>query len=163
MTCVCVHRVGSGHYTAYGSHEGHWYHFNDSTVTLTNEDTVRKAKAYILFYVERTGQVPSDTSASNSTATNKPAVDAAAVDSVSPEIVSQDTVVADTVATDLDFADAASSHEDVAGEKEEVDVNKDMATLAEGDTVSVKAAADADTSDKAATEESPQALQTVAQ
>lgn len=45
--------VGSGHYTAYGSHEGRWYHFNDSTVTVSSEDTVRKAKAYILFYVER--------------------------------------------------------------------------------------------------------------
>lgn len=58
--CVCVRRVGSGHYTAYGRHEGHWYHFNDSTVTLTSEDAVRKAKAYILFYVERTDQVASD-------------------------------------------------------------------------------------------------------
>ena len=48
---VC--RVGSGHYTAYGCHEGRWYHFNDSTVTVSSEDTVRKAKAYILFYVER--------------------------------------------------------------------------------------------------------------
>ncbi|CAF98332.1 unnamed protein product, partial [Tetraodon nigroviridis] len=44
---------------AYGSHEDRWYHFNDSTVTLTSEDAVRKAKAYILFYVERAKRVAS--------------------------------------------------------------------------------------------------------
>ncbi|XP_063053466.1 ubiquitin carboxyl-terminal hydrolase 3 [Engraulis encrasicolus] len=45
--------VGSGHYTAYGCHSGRWYHFNDSTVTASDEAAVRKAKAYILFYVAR--------------------------------------------------------------------------------------------------------------
>ncbi|XP_055011794.1 ubiquitin carboxyl-terminal hydrolase 3 isoform X2 [Boleophthalmus pectinirostris] len=55
LAAIAVHHgsgVGSGHYTAYGHHEGRWYHFNDSTVSLTSEDAVAKAKAYILFYVE---------------------------------------------------------------------------------------------------------------
>ncbi|MGH0169782.1 UNVERIFIED_CONTAM: hypothetical protein FKN15_073712 [Acipenser sinensis] len=55
-----VDTVGSGHYTAYATHEGRWYHFNDSTVTLTDEETVVKAKAYILFYIERHTKSASD-------------------------------------------------------------------------------------------------------
>uniref|UniRef100_A0AAZ3QB63 Ubiquitin carboxyl-terminal hydrolase n=1 Tax=Oncorhynchus tshawytscha TaxID=74940 RepID=A0AAZ3QB63_ONCTS len=64
LVAVVVHHgsgVGSGHYTAYGKREGRWYHFNDSTVTLTEEETVVKAKAYILFYTERSDKTTPET------------------------------------------------------------------------------------------------------
>lgn len=46
--------MGSGHYTAYCRHDGYWFHFDDACVTACDEVTVKRSKAYILFYNRRT-------------------------------------------------------------------------------------------------------------
>lgn len=147
-----VHRVGSGHYTAYGSHEDRWYHFNDSTVTLTNEDAVRKAKAYILFYVERAEQA-----ASGNAATTRPAPevtqDTAAGDKVPPGLVLTDIESPGSVTSDAAAADAAASENECEG----------AAALCEAGEGSAPAAAHSDTSAEAGVEETSQAIQTIAQ
>lgn len=152
---MCVHRVGSGHYTAYGSHEGRWYHFNDSTVTLTNEDTVRKAKAYILFYVERTAEAPSDAVAADGEATGNPDVDAAPTHSVSFETTPQTESAADTAQTDMALMDGTDTHIDTWVEKPQEDSCQDMAALKEAPT-------DEASLDQTGTEDTLQVLQTVA-
>ncbi|XP_056908123.1 ubiquitin carboxyl-terminal hydrolase 3 isoform X1 [Takifugu flavidus] len=155
LVAVVVHHgsgVGSGHYTAYGSHEGCWYHFNDSTVTLTNEDAVRKAKAYILFYVERAEQAASDDPA----ATRPPAE------------VTQDTTAGDKDPTGLALMNMESPHSDasdvaVADTAVSERGREGAAALSEADAGSATAAANSDTSEEAGVEETSQAIQTVAQ
>lgn len=152
---VCVHSVGSGHYTAYGSHEGNWYHFNDSTVTLTTEDTVRKAKAYILFYVERTGQMDSDETATKNTATDKPDVEATAANSVSSH-VAQDQVAPNTNETHGLFKDVAALHVVELDPAAPHNVGEDVADTA-------TAVTDRDTSDQTPAEDATQTIHTIAQ
>jgi ubiquitin carboxyl-terminal hydrolase 3 len=61
LAAVIVHHgsgAGSGHYTSYATHDGCWYHFNDSTVTPCDKETVARCKAYMLFYVRRDIKLP---------------------------------------------------------------------------------------------------------
>lgn len=143
-----MHRVGSGHYTAYGSHEDRWYHFNDSTVTLTNEDAVRKAKAYILFYVERAEQASLDVPA-----TATPTAE-----------VTRDTAVGDKDPTGLVLMDTGSPHcnaLDAAAADTAASECEGAAALPEADAGSVPA--HSDTSEEAGIEGTSQAIQAVAQ
>ncbi|KAJ3337935.1 CSN-associated deubiquitinating enzyme Ubp12 [Gonapodya sp. JEL0774] len=50
--------MGGGHYTAYAQSavDGHWYKFDDSSVSLTNEANVMTNSAYCLFYRRRGAQ-----------------------------------------------------------------------------------------------------------
>lgn len=131
-------------------------------MTLTNEDAVRKAKAYILFYVERTDQVASDKTATNSSATERHAVDSVC------SVVCQEEVSADAALTHIDFIDVAAPHKDTVDDPAPdnavlENVGEDVAELHKADTALMEAAADSDTSDKAVPEEASQAGQKVAQ
>ncbi|KAL8610749.1 hypothetical protein ACOMHN_016732 [Nucella lapillus] len=71
LAAVIVHHgsgAGSGHYTSYATHEGQWYHFNDSTVTACEPEVVSRCKAYILFYVRRQTRLPDHLMANNGNA-----------------------------------------------------------------------------------------------
>jgi len=61
LATVIVHHgsgAGSGHYTAFGTKNNQWYHFDDSTVSDANPEMVKQSKAYILFYIQREFKLP---------------------------------------------------------------------------------------------------------
>ena len=61
LATVIVHHgsgTGSGHYTAFGTKNNQWYHFDDSTVSDADPETVKQSKAYILFYIQREFKLP---------------------------------------------------------------------------------------------------------
>lgn len=43
----------SGHYVSYARVSGRWFKFDDAWVTAVDEEDVRRAEAYMLFYAER--------------------------------------------------------------------------------------------------------------
>lgn len=108
---------------------------------------MRKAKAYILFYVERTGQADMDKIATDSTATNPPDVDAAAAAGVCSEVVPQDNAAAATAATEV-MMDGAAPQTDVSDEEAQENAGVNTAGLNEADDASEEAAADGDTSEE---------------
>ncbi|XP_021296304.1 ubiquitin carboxyl-terminal hydrolase 5 isoform X2 [Herrania umbratica] len=61
--------MGSGHYTAHIKllDENRWYNFDDSHISPINEEDVKSAAAYVLFY----RRVKSDASASNATGSGR--------------------------------------------------------------------------------------------
>lgn len=42
--------INSGHYIAYGRRNDKWYRFNDSSVSLSDEEEARSRSAYMIFY-----------------------------------------------------------------------------------------------------------------
>lgn len=128
-------------------------------MTLTNEDAVRKAKAYILFFVERTGQMASDKVATDSVATNAADADKTATDGVSVGAVSRDRGAADT---EVSLMDGVAPHRDTVDEKAPEDACEDVAAVNEADAASGEAAAYRDSLEQTGTEETLKDLQTVA-